>query len=161
MKHIMIIIFMTATLISCSGKNNSTIMGIGGATVCGGTAYGLLKGRNDNTAPLTILSALVCGMTFANLGERIDLYNEKLLQQTMSEVPDGKQMSWDIPEVPDSKISIVPTNTFQDTQKETLCREYDFHILHKDNASSGRGLTCYNKDLQKWESVGTPSLSEM
>ena len=161
MKHILIIILTTATLISCSGKNNSTIMGISGATVCGGTAYGLLKGRNDNTAPITMLSAIVCGMTFANLGERIDLYNEKLLQQTMNTVPDGKQMTWNIPEVPDSKISVSPTNTFKDTQKETMCREYNFHILHKDNASSGKGLACFNSETQSWESVGTPSLSEM
>ena len=161
MKHILIIILITATLIGCSGKNNSTIMGISGATVCGGTAYGLLKGRNDNTGGLTILSAITCGMLFANLGERIDLYNEKLLQQTMNETPDGKQMSWTIPEVADTKISVVPTNTFKDTQKETMCREYNFHILHKDNASSGKGLACFNSETQSWESVGTPTLSEM
>ena len=42
------------TYILFYGKNNSTIMGIGGAFVCGGTAYGLLKGRNDNTAHLSL-----------------------------------------------------------------------------------------------------------
>ena len=160
MKHIMILLLLTGTLISCSGKNNSTIMGIGGATVCGGSAYALLKGRNDNTAPITMLSALVCGMTFANLGERIDLYNEKLLQQTMNEIPDGKQLSWNIPQVEDAEITVAPTNTFQNDVKE-LCREYKFQLAHNNKTSFGSGLVCMNQETGEWYEVGTPTLSEM
>ena len=161
MKHILIIILTTATLISCSGKNqNANIGGVVGATLCGGLGYGLTKGRSDFTAPITFASAIICGMTFANIGEKFDEYNNALLQKTMEEVPDGETLSWTPPEVEDTQITVSPTKTYQKEDKE-YCREYKFQLAHNNKTSFGSGLVCRNSQSGEWYEVGTPTLSEM
>ena len=99
----LIVAVLSATLISCSGKNqNANIGGVVGATLCGGSAYALTKGRSDYTTPITFISAIACGMGFSSIGAKIDEFNNALLQKTMNEVPDGKQLSWNIPQVEDA-----------------------------------------------------------
>ena len=157
----LIVAVLSATLISCSGKNqNANIGGVVGATLCGVSAYALTKGRSYNTAPITIISSIASGMGFSSIGAKIDEFNNALLQKTMNEIPDGKQLSWNIPQVEDAEITVAPTNTFQNDVKE-LCREYKFQLAHNNKTSFGSGLVCMNKETGEWYEVGTPTLSEM
>ena len=156
-----VILSLLVSVIRCSGKDqNANIGGVVGATLCGGSVYAVTKGRSDFTAPLTFISAIACGMGFSAIGSKIDEFNNALLQKTMNEVPDGKQLSWNIPQVEDAEITLAPTNTFQNDVKE-LCREYKFQVAHNGKTSFGSGLVCMNKETGEWYEVGTPSLSEM
>ena len=92
-----VIFSLLVSMIGCSGKDqNANIGGVVGATLCGGSVYAVTKGRADFTAPLTFISAIACGMGFSAIGSKIDEFNNTLLQKTMNEVPDGKQLSWNI-----------------------------------------------------------------
>ena len=157
----LIVAVLSATLISCSGKNqNANIGGVVGATLCGGSAYALTKGRSDYTAPITFISAIACGMGFSSIGAKIDEFNNALLQKTMNETPDGEQLSWNIPQVNDAEITVSPTKTFKN-EVEEYCREYKFQVAHNGKTSFGSGLVCRNSQTGDWYEVGTPTLSEM
>ena len=161
-----IVVLCSALALGACENNPKTAMGgiIGGGAL-GGTGYLVSKGIKGGkyTAPIAIASTALGALIGSGIGSALDktdqIHHLATMQTALEMNPSEHKAEWSNPDK-GTGGSIIPKETFKKSSGQ-WCRKYDYHILHDQKVSSGKGLACRNAKTGKWETVGTPALSTL
>lgn len=153
MRKIILAIAMSASLVSVTACDSSTLGTLGGAGAGGllGSQIGGGKGRLAATAAGTLLGAFLGNRAVAALSDEDTDYASQAEQRAYG-APVGQQVQWENPQS-GNYGTITPIREGRNAQTGQYCREFQQSIYVNGRPEQGTGRACQQQD-GSWQIVG-------